>query len=322
MALLLAPCLALAGWAWWMQTRPKPTAEDFKPRIEKVEVTTPTPLQVWKGYDTQVILHLAYSRLNPPTPPGTASESREIRIPPVIVVDGRGQTLRPPQLDYMRSPDERESQHGITATYALKLASIPVERGKLTLKATCFQRMIYHASLPNGGVINSGQSPAITVSVSVPLRRTGEVVKVPSVSKARSFVVEDLRATKAEDTPYPEYKPDTEVSFAVLRLADNTYLTRHQVEVLGLRLETDRGTISGDTYTKGGKPINSYEHRAFSGKHHPVLAYYVSVARIPKSSGRVTFRAEISVDDCWPVPISIVVRNRDGSIPKSTMAVP
>lgn len=306
-ALLLLPCVALGGFAWWQKERKPPSPEDYAPKIEQIEVLPATPLQVYQGFDTRVIVRMKRSRFVLPMPQATPVGFSSVVIKSPAFVNARGLNVSVNCIETIETASSKVDEK----TFAMKLARVPSEIGEVRFTSVVWQW--YNFKHYKQDVAQK----SVLVPVSVVVRRQGETVRLPTkVTRYRPFALTDLKVSIPRMTDLSG-QSDTEASF-VLRAANSaTVLPFDAARIFDTRLEAEQGAAYQQYDKKYQQFIHEFGRGTVGSNDDLRRVFQFPLKQIPKSAGRVTLKALVSVDDCWPLPISVVVRNRDGSIPVS-----
>jgi hypothetical protein len=300
--LLLAPVAALSVLAWRFTPKsPDAQGNDFTVQIDSIRVEQATPREVYEGYDRHVIvdyhmpdatevhgMHLAATEiLGPASTELLRNENGSLRRLNVST-DNIRRTISGPQ----------------TMIYALRLSKIPVSAGELTLKSTIpGRRYVYRTAAGLTKTVASGPK-----TISVVVRKEGEHVRVPTVSRYRPFRIKTLTVEKV-NAANRMTNEDTLIRLVVEKTSDGINDFGAKCQTRGARLVDARG----NEYSAW--PANSYKYvvqESVRGveANSPVSIreYRFPLGAVPKSAGRVTFKTEVSYDDGWPLPVEVVVR--------------
>ena len=178
---MIVPCLLLIGVGTYFSRRP---AKEFQIVIDEAKLMPATPLEVFKGYDTQLSVKTRLVDI----PRGEESSpslnyrqyhnfkltysknGKEIKVPPGVYITA---------LDFKRG--------GLTCetVFGLKLAKAPASWGRLNLQLT-----VYGDQLNYSLRRVARQTPK--VSLSLPLRHMGQRISSPKPNKTRPFKLKSI----------------------------------------------------------------------------------------------------------------------------------
>lgn len=308
-ALLLLPVAALAAYGLWTRDNNSTIRQHSRPTgryeftLQSVEVAPATPRDVYEGFDTLVMVKYVY----PSAPKLANSTPSAISIPNLI----------DPRLIY-RDGDKFQrvgaAQNGKPkgmsydfdkAIFRLRLLKIPAKYGALTFKSGITGGHYLNVTGANGKLtVSALRTPILPISVVV--RKAGEVVETPQVSKHRPFKVKTigfdaLRSQRRDGTK------TIEVVIENLEPTDKDswrFLHPRLVDARGR--EYEYSIKVGKQYVSWVQMLTPADHLV--DKQDLVRWFSFPLNLIPKSAGKITFKTEISLDDCWPLPISYVVR--------------
>lgn len=318
-ALLLLPCVALGGFAWWQKGRkPLKTSDLLSPIVEQAQLVPVSPRDVYDGYDTKFVLKAK----PPPAFPAYVAVSSNFSQ-----TDLTGTTLhfRQNGRDIVLPTSNRKlfqrtlsNGDSTTTTLRMRLRDLPTSSAATVLRGKVVTT--HFAQITTNGVTRNVNRTSRVVPISVVVRPANQRVKLPEVSRFRPFVLESIKAKTGDIFDGAgQIIADTTVN-VIFRFTDSAH--SDVVPFLdNVRVTDEHGKKYQSFVTSVTRVPASIMWSGISaqdstdGKCGQQLSFPIGF--IPKSAGQVTFRAEVSVDDCWPLPISIVVRNRDGSIPVS-----
>lgn len=318
-ALLVVPVVGLAGFAWWQgrQTPKYPSSDDpTAPTILKAELEPVTPRDVYEGWDTRFTLVAK-------VPPNTGVDRNATDA--FAQADLMNETLR-----YHRNGREvvmpttsrklflRRLSNGESTTTILlmKLRDLPSSDSAVTLHAQAIAH--YFGKVTTNGVTRNVDAESKPIPLSIVVRKPNQRVTLPVVSHHRPFALDSITVEAETSTDgTPQIIADTTVK--VVLSASDTAKPHFTPLFHNVRLTDERGRTHQNFFSPNTKRPVSVMWSSTSTKDSPDERHHqwirLPVGFLPKSAGRLTFRADVSVDDCWPLPISVVVRNRDGTIP-------
>lgn len=308
-ALLVLPALALVAFGFVMQREPRLVGRsetgNFSLTIDEIKQEPATPLEVFKGYDTRVTVKYTMSKApqiaNAKLVGSSAFGNLNARL--IQRKDGAERVLRLPGVSAVLLSGLEDT------TFLFRLSKVPLSDGELTFKTSVCGGYVYNKS--SGGIKSLYTTP---VPVEIVVRKAGETVQIPVVSKycplkqeemkveavasAQSVVGENTRVTATvrclEEPPIEGFKDKCVFSKPRLVDANGKEYMSFNNKMIGKNMAQIVIGWPGD----GGNEKTC--HRWFG----------LPVQLIPKSGGRVTFKTEVSINDGWPLPLSVVVRER------------
>lgn len=318
-ALLVVPCMALAVMGWTLRDRrgiilPTPTNR-FALVVDEVKEEPVTPSEVARGYSMKLVVILSHK--------GTAPAWWKVGFRNLTFVDvlnpqkamrylnrdmwvvGVAMTLSENGKARMFIDADKTGGIGVTnlsydnkrdryvASYLLSLSKVPQDLGQIKFQA------IYGANtddfVPLSVVVREvgTVSPRVQVPTYCPIEferaifsRMGGEMRVVARLKYTG-VLKNAKSLKWSSGP----------GF----LVDNK----------GRRYEMFK-TASG-TRSMSWSPPYRYDN----DPHHYQCSYDLPLSAVPKNRGKLTLKDKVSVNDCWPLPISIAVRENAKAVVKS-----
>lgn len=304
---MVLPCVALAIMGWSLRDRRGVSLEKpsnrFELSIDEVKVEPATPLEVSQGYDTRVVVVTSSPRVTP----YAARNMRPSRIAFSTPLKTRLTYKKNGVEHLLQKSDDvlTDALRGDENIFKLRLSRVPLRLGELTLK-TAFARHYYYATAKRKE-IGFYTRPA---SVAVVVRKVGEAVGMPMISRRCLLRLKDVKVKKIARSS----QADMRVSITMESL-DGTNISGMdgKCRLLNPRLVDEHGK---EVRAKKNSPL-------MIGLRVPIQEFYwtstderislrsfgFSAKAIPANIPKVIFKAEASVNDCWPLPISIVVRD-------------
>jgi len=305
--LLLVPVLALAGFGAYFVLHPSasPTA-GWAIVVDDVKVEPATPREVAMGYDTKVVFHASEKGKSPAPKPSHAELS--VGLAPTFLWaqrNGKRVNLSRDVPDAQR-PKLYLSSGMNDGLILMKLASIPTDAGQLDLETGI--EMTQRWKDANGVNTIKAQTSPVVVTV----RRAGEKIKTPVVSKYRPFVVK-------------KFAIDNNMR-SLNSILDQLVVLEVQGGEDATNLDPKAPLLTEETYLLDGKgrkydwlkqPNGSLQGAAQvvasrrddkTGIYY--LKYNVAISQIPASAGKLTLHTRVSMDNCWPLDLSLVVREK------------
>jgi hypothetical protein len=311
---MLLPCLLILGAGFYFMRHPFVPQEDltsrpFRTIATSVQVLPATPREVSEGFDRKVeaiIGNEGQPILLPgaqlyPTPGTSFSGPMNVRL-------FQGDSPHP-----IPMPRGSVSKLGIVsnkqkAVVRLKLREIPLGKGDLVLKM--------QAALDTGCVVTTkGKKRYVPLKsrpadISVIVRRAGEKIELPQVSRVSPFVVERWEVEDASTTSFanvPFSRGDVTLHLYSLPIAQNS-TAKTRFDFYDSHIETERGKRY--FALRAAKPfdvINTTFHVGDKAKSKH-FSFPLRLSGLSPQEGRLTFKTKISVNDCWPRQLSIIVR--------------
>ena len=282
---MIVPCLLLAGAGIYFARRDAPRApEKFGVLLDEVKLVPATPRDVARGYDTVV---LAKARMvGPATMDFSDSKTRNHQIWfETAVVDSKGRAVQPVDNAGFATHDIKPRYYAQQTSFPLKLSKVPSAAGPVFFQVQA-RGEIWNASVTKP--LNEAVSPTKKLQV----RRAGETVKPPKVSKYRPFKVLGFQIIPEAGTANCSL-----VIFAELFEPLQRVEGRGQISIDNARIIADVKTIaanSGHGYTPGNNPIDITKNLT-----------------LPAQCRHAVFKGDLSINDCWPLPIEVELR-KDG----------
>jgi hypothetical protein len=299
LALLLLPVVALGAFGLWMRGK-NVSAKKFEFTLQSVEVVPATPRDVYEGFDTLVKVKYDF----PPAPklPNAEPAAKPSGIDePKLFYKTRGKVQRvqllPTDIAVMNFAGEDRAE------IRLRLRTVPTKYGELTLKSAARGSFWYN-------VRGTGTEKDLKVpprSFSIVVRRAGERVTMPQVSKYRPFRIKTISRDRTEKWPAPLERKLIKVTIENFQPTDNERWRFLRSRLIDSRGKEYKSSIKvGTQYVSWVQISEPADHLV--DKHNLVRWFSFPLDLIPKSAGKITFKTEVSLNDSWPLPISYVVR--------------
>ncbi len=287
---MLVPCLLLIGVGTYFSRRP---AKEFQIVIDEAKLMPATPLEVFKGYDMRLVVktHLInLPRGEEPSPNLNYRQYSDLEIS--YVKNGKETAL--PLLGYADCLAARREDLMWNRTFGLKLAKVPVSLGRLNLRLTA-----------SGDQLNYSLHRVVRktpkVSLSLPLRQVGQRIVRPQPNKIRPFKLKNITSQ------WLIYAKGGKWLVTVhLTLLDDSITNESLSEKIldNIVLDTNKGKIPQWKFYQGSDS-------QMNGKSAEINFYVDTTMFFPPNISNATFKADLSINDCWPQPFSIVLR-KDG----------
>jgi hypothetical protein len=277
-------------------------------QVKSVNVEPATAREVYGGYDTRVTIIYKYPRL-----PGTTWWSKP-QDPSDMTVLGGGALRLTAQTNghesMLKDPKRfstvtKLSQAGGELVCILRLRDIPAAAKQLTLHA----QILGVSSRVKNAAGKVGFLTTLPVNVAVVVRRAGERIELPAVSKEQPLRLKAVSVGKPKSPSNPG--DDTVVTLAI-GTTDPSFAEaefRSKCGFYNWRLVDASGKEYKETWRHGAKMAEILTRSSYDkeeGKH--TFTFTFPLKSIPASAGRVTFKTEVSYNDGWPLPVEVVVR--------------
>ena len=308
---MLLPCLFLLGAGWYFSRHKMAPREDyetgpFRTVATSVQVLPANPREVSEGFDRKV--EVVLRNAGQPTVPVISQLSGSSFGGPEKVQLFQGNSLQP--LKMAPGDLKQLSIHGdeLKSVVLLKLSKLPTGQGDLTLK---MQSQIDRAYVvPIKGKTTNKMIKSLPADISVVVRRAGEKVSSPQVSKANPFVVQRL---EVEDVSLISFPQDPyQVGDVTLHLYRAPLLQNGAKKPVMAFYDSYIEDGSGKKYfslrrKKGWDSFNpAWWNEAADGTQK--LSFELRLSQFPAKAGRLTFKTKVSVDGCWPYQLSVELR--------------
>ena len=181
--LMIVPCLLLLGAGVYF-TKHKPM-NSFRIVVEKAELRPVTPREIAKGFDTKVfiktrIISLAFMDKKPDFRYAHRIDAKIVSHPNGVESDVPSILQRKIMAGDMRISGRQQEN-----TILLKLAEIPVSQGALDYYIT-----VHGEKWNDAERCMVAETPVTPILL--PLRQSGQRIKLPSVSKQQPFRLTDV----------------------------------------------------------------------------------------------------------------------------------
>jgi hypothetical protein len=333
--ILFAPVLLMLGiGGWWRYNEARnwgipPGTQPAQGYVKNVEVLPPTPLDVARGYDTRVRITYGIFKGRDWPADVIMTEVRDIPDSLQLKVEQGNESLPQVVRPYNRY-DEEISNEQHTTTYVMALADIPQSAGEVRLsggmhavfackgKASSINKLERFAKVNfyrQPGVLAAANVIGESGTTSVLLRRRGERTEVPPVDKTSPLSVRRAKAFMSYD--HQSWNSTTVEGFVNVMWKPGWLEKRRPMRWQSFDShvvdETGRVYRSFRTWdTKELKQIGEYNSTTdtYSDYWGYSFRFDLPITEVPLEAGKLTFKTKISVNDSWPLPISMVVRQR------------
>jgi hypothetical protein len=310
--LLVLPVVLLGAVGWYLSHRPM--SRDSGPLrmvIDETKVLPANPREVYEGYDTKAVITVhSEGRYDAPADWRLVTfspASRDVRL--VAVKNGKEKVLfdgTRHNKSVFRVMNNMGSAE-LEVICWLKLAVLPHDVGELRITG----------NVTNSFGYNIGRGPGRShqridfkpTPFEVTVKKSDERVVAPKVSLEQPFEVVEAKAT--------EMGSEFIISLAV-RPTRNTVGWGKKPRIYWSRIDWEKSAYFADQkgrrYSRfkdstGVPEIMRLSTMAISGEGGIYRVQYSAPARqLPK--GRLTFHTTVSVNECWPLPIEVVVREK------------
>jgi hypothetical protein len=320
--LLILPTLILLSASFWWQKREQRDAVKesgpFRLEVAKVEKVTLTPAEVAEGYDTKFLVTFAYWGKGSSLVHLDRSWAAEsVSVLKTNLLERNEKKWRPVSAEVF--PAVRTEGYYMSPEIGKMQTALLLPLSKLPNKDLQVQFFLNgHSGLPS--------SPILSTTLSVPVRKAGEAAPIPQVSRECSLLFQSVRVD--------HLRPVTQLSTRGKLGVDRT---------VEFEVKTQRRTSRRQYPNNNWKTFNAcivdekgkiYRKWLGSDKYGPLpqahfidfirsqinpaqesdvyrFEYSFSTAFIPASAGRLTFKAQVSENGEWPLPLSVVVREKD-----------
>ncbi len=290
--LMLLPCLLLAGTAFYLtRHEAKPTPDGpLRVVLDEVKIIPATPREVAQGCDLTMLIKARM--LGPASMDFTQPSSFNYLVNMgAKVVDAKGNQVQVPPSNGGFAARDQQSAHVISeqATYPLRLRDVPRDKGAL-----------YFRVIVNGYAVDSGKNNDIYLR-SAPrnflVRRKGEVIAPPRVSKYRPFSLTGYRT---------HWSTEPGKQICTVEMTAETFEEARKTEGRS-SIRLDKVQLTGDK-----KPLPQVG-LSFHGwdKGTATISQQVDV---PNAARDVTFKANLSLNECWPMPLEVALRKNGKNI--------
>ncbi|PQV63715.1 hypothetical protein B1R32_10954 [Abditibacterium utsteinense] len=311
-ALLVAPCLMLAGLGWWQNQAKNqyPTSSDSTaPTILKAKIEPVTPFDVSEGWDTRFeVVAQVPQHLRPAPGNFSTSAQADLMNTSLHFQSGNRNVVLPissnrKMFQYLISNGETTN-----STLLMRLRDLSTPSSPVTLHADVIAHY-WRAGSVNGisRNINTQSNP---IAIKAVVQRGNERTTLPAVSHVRPFALENTSVEHRNSYFGKILEADTTVE--MIFTATDPSQPQFMPMLHNLRLVDERGreyrTFLSPTTKRWVSPrwSSTNTNESPDGKYHQWMSFPVGF--LPKSAGRITFKTDVSVNDCWPLPVSIEVR--------------
>jgi hypothetical protein len=314
--LLLVLPVVLLGMAGWHLSR-RPTSRDVGPLrmvIDETKVIPTNPREMYDGYDTKAVL-IAHSEGTYAEPSGghltglSYPSTRNVRL--VAVKNGKEKVLADssnPNKQIFRQINAVDSPR-FTAAFWMRLSALPTSIGEIRVTGELTNAHGYFVRNNQGNRIYSVKFNPTPFDVVV--KKADAKVTVPKVSLEQPFSV--VRQSISRDSAGATWGVHLSVKPAnhLMRWGKRPRIYWSRVNAEESAYLTDQ---KGQRYyefmdnTGTMKKISFHRIVGYEKYGEYEVSYKFPAARLPK--GRLTFHTTVSVNECWPSPIEVVVREK------------
>ncbi|HEY0076212.1 MAG TPA: hypothetical protein VGB77_19070 [Abditibacteriaceae bacterium] len=294
---MLLPCLLILGLGWYF-TRSREAASKLRVRIDEIKLVPATPRDVARGYDSVVLIEATMR-----APSGVelgyfihngqqSSMNYQLQI-----VNSTGRFVQSVNNPGQLTRDEQAHLWKEQITYPFKLSQIPASRDALFVRVQAHGEVY---SLSKDKYLHRAHSDWHKLQVRAP----NQQIKTPVVTKARPFKLIGIES-KASANPGINYHLTFYVElFEPLQLVPGrgrVSLDKSQVFIDGKPIADDNGTA----YSPGRNPMDTQKHFA-----------------LPPKCRNAKFKGELSINECWPLPVEVELRKNGKDIQRPMPKLP
>ena len=309
-ALLVLPCVALASFAWWQSQKKNkyPTSSDpIAPVILKAELEPATPLDVYNGWDTRFVLEAQVPSHMAAKPGDYATSAQADLHDRTLHYQHAGREVVLPMPNGKRFQGSIRNSVTTTTTLLMKLRELPITSSPVTFRGGVIASYVKSATV--NGVPRNVVTKSKPIPFSVVVRRANQRVVLPVVSRYRPFSLDKVAVKREKIHSGKAVLSDTTVEM-IFSVANSDFVpTLNNIRLVDGRGKEHQTFLSPTTKIPVSPMWRSHSAKdSPDGKYHQWLSFPVSF--LPKSTGRITFKTDVSVNSCWPLPISVVVREK------------
>lgn len=321
---MLLPVALLAGAGLFISRNPDaiPFARDNGPLrlvIERAEVVPITPREVFEGYDTkiEIVGHTVGRSVRPTGVRNidimTSAHCAKMRLS--LRDDRETKTLRALRNGKWSQQITKVGGHDFDSTILLKLAPLAVTAQDLVFQGEADLHRWYGAYTTKTG--NGSLHEHVTAPIDIVVRPAKQKILTPQPShyqplNAESIIAEPVLPANSRAGE------DMRIALTLRYLGEvNTNRKpRFRLVTNSVYVSDQKGRrYSRFMYRTAATPSGLYKgsiHEMFSGTStdSTVIWFEMPLKQIPVSAGRLTLHADISVNDCWPRHVSVVVRDK------------
>jgi hypothetical protein len=290
--LLLLPTIGLAAMGFALRHQestgkpPRDTSGPTQLIVTGIKREPVTPRDVAQGFDTRFAVTLDYKGA---TPAAWGEDMGWSLGTPLLSVKKAGKRVYLGEETGWRRVRFDNGKGVYISSFLLPLSHVNSRTGEIFFEAEIGVR-----PQTAGGTRNPGL-PAIPIAFKA--RNANQTTQIPKVSRYRPFAL-----GKVTTTHYGSGATAGAMVKVILHLHEAITADAEP------RLET-----SGQTYvldeTKKRYWVTSYAWSVDAQKKTCQVRFDLDGKNLPASAQHLTLKAQLSVDDCWPLPISVVVRN-------------
>jgi hypothetical protein len=315
--LLVLPVVLLGAVGWYLARRPMPRAEGpLHVAIANLKVTPATPREVYEGYDTKVsmILHHEGTADVPKSWRQVALSTATDNMQLLAVRDGKKRVL----VDD-KQPNRRVFRHRmsmqvnipgdteISALFWVKVSDLPRDIGEVRIIGNLTDMIFFSSGV--GRVRRAHRMKLKPTPFEVTVKKASEEIAPPKPSMEQPFELVEKKVTEVDG----EYI----VSLTVRPTGSAVGWGKKPRIEWSLEGDKDNASfvdVKNQRHFKFKDKVGSWRgmppnHMGEYGKDGLYrVEYRAPIAQLPK--GRLEFHTTISVNDCWPMPVEVVVREK------------
>jgi hypothetical protein len=321
--LLVLPVVLLGAGGWYVSQWSTPrTKGPLRVVLDEVKVVPVNPVEFYQGYDTKVVVK-AHSEGQLPQKPGWEHNDGDHMVSAVQLVaiknrkeqilfdaaKGNKKIFSYMSVDGWGEGAERDGG----AVYWLKMSALPKDIGEVKIKSTLTRDEQY---IVNSGykIVKSRPTP-----LEITVKRADEVFVPPTISRYRPFhlVEKAVRRTNygLDHSGRTRWGRDV---FIIIRLSEELKSSEVQVNVScggeTPHAEAFLTDAEGRRYTKviddEGKTQRIESKSLITHFDQDVRRYVFKLPPMRNPTGRLTLHSTVYVDDYWPMPVEVLMREK------------
>jgi hypothetical protein len=306
--LLTVPVMLLIGAGGYLAFRPVSLwAKTWRTVLDEATVVPITPREAYLGWDTKVTIKAHEEGIGTTPPEHTPAYPPKANLEKVHLVSVKNgverivDSLTGKRFTLLIS-GKPAPESEVWMEFRMRMADLPVNSGELRLKGSIKSSTEFIAG---GRYHPISSQPAY---FDVKMRNAGEKGIVPRISKFRPIRLLKTRIEKASPTD-----PHLNTTVHVAIEAVDGMLTPEEAKLVSWEqcYFTDAKGRRHDKF----KPLRGARIGLFPGYlgiHGEKAAYYpmFEFPMAQLSKGRLTFHTSVSVNNCWPLPVEVVVREK------------
>lgn len=305
LALMLLPVLALAGMGWWLAYGRSNSSGEFRLVVDEAKLKLATPRESFLGFDSKIVVR-CHTIGEIPVIPNARYAGSQWRCVDQLLIRRGGKEF---PLQYPRGARGHHRTHyspslkdGTGTEIKMSLSTLPQTSDEIIVRGYV-QANLFYVVQQRGGAKRNQQIDTRADQFSVTIRKANQTFTPAPVSRYCPLTLLSARI----DNSIAVAANGNDTGVVVIIQCQEKMQDTPRVSFLKPTLVDETGKHYTNFKNAGGSinewyPIDAYKNGIIKRN------FEFPLGQVPQSAGAVRFETFVSVNDCWPLKISVPVR--------------